>query len=114
MRNTHRWKIGEAFERLPEAVTVWTGGTSAFGMSSCLVDLPPSPSLLIEGGAIFGHDAFGATTSQGTIWIVWWRCPRRTRYVSKSSRSIVNTRLEPSASAAATIDAAARSIGRSA
>jgi low affinity Fe/Cu permease len=37
MRNKHRWKIGEAFERLSEAVTGWTGGTSAFGIAVAVI-----------------------------------------------------------------------------
>jgi hypothetical protein len=46
-----------------------------------------------------------------TICVGWWRCPRRTRYVSKSRQFTANTRRVPSASAAAASDASARSIG---
>jgi low affinity Fe/Cu permease len=37
MRNKHRWKIGEAFEKLSETVTGWTGGTSAFGIAVAVI-----------------------------------------------------------------------------
>jgi low affinity Fe/Cu permease len=33
MSKKHRWKIGEAFESLSEAVTKWAGGTAAFAMA---------------------------------------------------------------------------------
>lgn len=34
MRNKQRWRIGEAFERLSESVTEWTGGTSGYTCDS--------------------------------------------------------------------------------
>ena len=37
MRNKHRWKFGETFERLSETVTKWTGGTSAFGIAVAVI-----------------------------------------------------------------------------
>ena len=89
------------------------------------------PQIVIDGNGIllgFGRDRRRLTDApvaqrhptasdvqgHGTICSAWWRCPRRTRYVSKSFRSMVETRLAPSVSAATRSDASARSMGRSA
>src|SRR5438128_2230502 len=36
-----------------------------------------------------GHVRFGAASNYGTTSSAWWRCPRRTRYVAESFRSMV-------------------------
>jgi low affinity Fe/Cu permease len=61
MRNKHRWKIGESFEKLSEAVTGWTGGTSAFGIAVAVI------VVWAAVGPIFGYsDTWQLVINTGT------------------------------------------------